>query len=873
MKKTALRLSPKREQLLEEARARLLHQQQLLKSDFLAGGDAAGLLARYAGVIDALLALMYKASPGASDVAVLAVGGYGRRELYPYSDIDILFLYDKKNEKAAAATAEFILYLLWDLGLTVGQAHRTIDETLVLARDDTGIRTTLLDARLVVGERKIFDRFQSRFEKEIRQSDVLSFVEAKLAERDARHLRFGDSRYMLEPNLKEGKGGLRDVHTLWWLARYLYPIKTLKDMIALKLLTKEEYETFDDAIQFLACVRVHLHYLAGRAEERLSFDRQKALAYAMGYAHDSPNRSITRFMRRYFIAVRTVGSITRIFCALLEEEKKRKPRLSLAWLSTRKWKLGNFRLDGERLGVRTPHAFVRSPLLMLELFKVAQENDLDIHPKALQGIVRNLKRIDSHVQNDPKACAMFMDILLSPRDPEKALRRMSEAGVLGRFIPDFGRVVGQTQFNMYHVYTVDEHTLVALGMLAALEKGLMKDEFPLASDIIQRINMRRVLYLALFCHDIAKGRGGDHSQLGEKIAARLAARFGFSADEIETTAWLVRHHLLFSDTAMKRDINDPKTIADFAAKVKSPERLRLLLLLTVPDMRATNPTVWNAWKGSLFRELFARTQAALGEGESHVKAYQVGALKEELMALLPEFSHRDIDHYLEQGNPGFLTSCSVGQHAVIARMLKDSRPVMMEVAHNYARSLSDIVIATPDQHGLFSKLAGAMSLSGANIMSARIYTLKDGTAVDIFQVQNAAGEAFDKKDKLASMRQAIEEALSGRLDLAAEFLRKKSRPIRAGHVAVPIAGQVFVDNNASNLHTVIELSGQDRIGFLYQVTRAISELGLTIATAHISTYGAQASDVFYVKDIFGMKIGHENKIRQIREALLKTINN
>ena len=866
MKISALLSGGKRDQLLAESRAWLLAEQEKLKAEFLSTNDAGRLLAGHAEVVDRLLSTLMKDCPGAPSVALAAVGGYGRRELYPYSDIDILFLYHKGDEKPAAQAAEFILYILWDLGLKVGQAHRTIEDTLALAAKDTGVRTTLLDARFVAGERKIFDRLQARFEKEIRQSDMLAFVEAKLAERDARHLRFGDSRYMLEPNVKEGKGGLRDVHTLWWLARGLYPIASLHDMIGLKLLTREEYATFNDAIQFLARVRAHLHYVAGRAEERLSFDRQKALAEAMGYAHPSANRAITRFMRRYFIAVRTLGGITRIFCALLEEEKKRKPRLSLAWSPSRK--LGNFRLDGQRLNVRTPHAFVRSPALMLELFKVAQENEIDIHPAALGSIVRNLKRIDAHVQSDPKACALFLDILLSPKDPEKALRRMSEAGVLGRFIPDFGRVIGQTQFNMYHVYTVDEHTLVAIGMLSAIERGLAKEELPLASDIIHRINMRRVLYLALFCHDIAKGRGGDHSELGAILAARLSTRFGFSPDEIETASWLVRHHLLFSDTAMKRDINDPKTIADFAERVKSPERLRLLLLLTVADMRATSPIVWNAWKGALFRDLFARTMAAFGEGDAGAGTPQIEALRE---ALLPQFSADEVEHYFEQASPGFLTGCPPEQHAVILRMLKNPKPVMMHVGHHRARNLSDIVIATPDQHGLFSKLAGAMTLAGANIMNARIHTLKDGMAVDMFQVQSAAGEVFDKKDKLNAMQSLIEQALSGRLDLKAELERRKAKG-SGQRLIVPIPGQVFVDNTASNLHSVIELSGQDRPGFLYAVTRAISELGLTIATAHIATYGAQASDVFYVKDIFGMKITHDARIRQIREKLLEAIS-
>ncbi|NBO18647.1 MAG: [protein-PII] uridylyltransferase, partial [Proteobacteria bacterium] len=471
---------------------------------------------------------------------------------YPYSDLDLLFLFDPADSAEATHIAEFILYVLWDLGLKVGQAHRTVDECIELARQDFTIRTSLLDARLIEGGKTLFDHFSGRFASEILSGEALQFVEAKLTERDARHQRFGDSRYMLEPNVKEGKGGLRDLHTLWWMTRYLYPIRRMRDLVHMKLLTEEEFATFNQARQFLWRVRIHLHYQCGRAEDRITFDRQHALAVAMGYAHPSSNRAIERFMRRYFVAVRTVGSMTRVYCAILEEEKNRKPRKSLAWLWHKPWALGHFRLDGERLTVRSEQAFEQHPLLMIEIFHVAQAHGLDIHPRALQLMARSLRRIDNDLQHDARAGELFMDILLGDH-AEVTLRRMSEAGVLGRFIPDFGRIVGQTQFNMYHVYTVDEHTLVALGILHNIEKGEVNAELPLATDIVHRIKMRRVLHLALFCHDIAKGRGGDHSELGEKVAAKLAVRFGFSKQEAETTAWLVRYHLLFSNTAFKRD--------------------------------------------------------------------------------------------------------------------------------------------------------------------------------------------------------------------------------------------------------------------------------------------------------------------------------
>lgn len=844
----------------------------------MASGNAGALLAEHTALMDEILTELYvNAGKGFSGLTLVATGGYGRRELFPYSDIDILFLYAKGQEKTAARVVQAILYPLWDMDLKIGHALRSVDQTIELALTDMTIRTNLLDARFIAGNETSFRTFTTRFSKNIIAGSALKFVEAKLEERDSRHKRFGDSRYMLEPNVKEGKGGLRDLHTVWWLARYSYSIVSLKDLVAAGRLEPEEYERYTQAQDFLWRVRAHLHYLAGHAEERLTFDHQQALAVAMGYGHPSANRAITRFMRRYFITMRTVGAMTRIVCALLEDEKKRKPRKPFAWFRYTPRVLKDFALDGERLAARREEDFARHPLMMVELFHAAQQHDLDIHPRTLYWLTKQLHRLTRDVVESPKASRLFLDILLSKKSAELTLRRMSEAGVLGKLIPDFGRVIGQTQFNMYHVYTVDEHTLVAIGILHAIENGQMKQDLPLASDIIHRLQMRRVLYLALFCHDIAKGRGGDHSALGEKIAMRLAKRLGFTEAETETTAWLVRHHLLMSNTAFKRDVNDPKTIADFVAAVRSPERLKLLLVLTVADMRAVASSVWNAWKGALLRDLYARAEQAMGAGVVTVTSEHMKWLAQELKRRLPGISPAEIEAYFEQGTPGFFTSCPPAQHVVMMRMLKETYamedPLFIDTQHDYAKRSSEIMICTKDRKGLFSLLAGAIALSGANIINARIFTLKNGIAIDIFELQDASADVFDKPDKLAKMSVYIEQALSGQLDLVKAFAKRHGKFASARHRAVSQPGHVLVENNASNVCTVIEITGHDRSGFLYQVTHAISELGLSIATAHISTYGTQISDVFYVKDTFGMKVEHDTKIQQIEETLLKIVNN
>jgi [protein-PII] uridylyltransferase len=865
-----------RDDVLVVAKAWLAAEKKRLKKDFDHNGDALKLLTAHSAVIDVLIATLFTlAQKEASAVmAVAAVGGYGRRELFPYSDIDILFLHDGGDSKAVEIVAAYILYILWDIGLAVGQAHRSIDDALALARADITIRTNMLDARFITGDKDIFTRFEERFHDEIVEGSAAEFIEKKLAERDARHKRFGDSRYVLEPNIKEGKGGLRDLQTLGWLARYAYPISDLKKLVKMGLLSREEYRTFAHAREFLCKLRVHLHFMAEHAEERLTFDRQHALAVMMGYGHREPHRAVERFMRRYFAAARMVGMATRIFCALLEDEKKRAPRKRLGWLGLGAWKPGGLKLEGERLTVKNAKTFERQPLLMLDIFRVSREQDIDIHPRALQWMARSLRHINRRVQNDKRAAAIFLDILLADKDAEATLRKMSDAGVLGRYFPEFGRVTGQTQFNMYHVYTVDEHTLVAIGILHALENDERKDELPMATMVMKRIKQRRVLYLALLCHDIAKGGQGDHAELGVAITRKLAARLGFTQDEAETAGWLVRNHLLFSATALKRDLADPKTLEDFVAAVQSPERLALLFVLTVADMRAVGSSVWNAWKASLLRELFTRAEAALGSGEVQMKKPETQALRAALLKSLAGWKEDEVDTYLAQATPAYLAALNVARHAVVARMLKQAaqqeQSVLIDTHHDYERSNTEIIVATADQKALFSKLAGAMALAGANIIGAKIFTLKNDMAIDIFSVQDAAGDVFDRPDRLAKMSVYIEQVLSGELDLAEAFAeRQKAEKTRRAYAS---EGQVFIENAASNVHTLIEITGTDRPGLLYQVTNAMAEFGLSITSAHISTFGAQISDVFYVKDNFGMKITQAEKVDELQEKLLTVIS-
>ncbi|MCH9020661.1 MAG: [protein-PII] uridylyltransferase [Proteobacteria bacterium] len=815
-------------------------------------------------------------NPSAGErLAVVAVGGYGRGELAPYSDIDLLFLLPYKLTPRVEQAVEFMLYMLWDLGLKVGHATRSVRECLRRARGDMTIRTNLLEARYVCGDRPLCRELRRRFAAELVKGSGPEFVRAKLDERNQRHARMGDSRYVLEPNIKDGKGGLRDLHTLLWIAKYLYGVGDVAKLVGRGVLQAEEHARFVKAHAFLWTIRCQLHYLAGRAEERLTFDVQPEIARRTRYAERAGAKGVERFMKHYFLVAKDVGDLTRIFCAAIEAEHEGASLIRLPRLGAFRREVDGFVVERGRLTVRAEDAFARDPAAMIRLFHVADARGLDIHPWALRLITRNLKRIGAKLRADPEANRLFVEILTSRNDPETALRRMNEAGVLGRLIPDFGRVVAQMQHDMYHVYTVDEHTIFAIGILARIERGELADSLPLATGIVHEVLSRRVLYLALFLHDVAKGRGGDHSALGAEIALKLGARLDFSPEEAEQVAWLVRHHLLFSATAFQRDLDDPKTVTDFVAQVQSLERLRLLLVLTAADIRAVGPNVWNDWKGSLLRQLYGLAAEVISGGHAaEAKDERVAAAKQALTQALADWPEDAIKRHLGRLYPPYWLGFDTATHARHAETMRAAEragaPITLDTRVDRRHGVTEITLFTPDQPGLFSKVAGAMALAGASIVNARIYTTSDGMALDIFWVHDAAGGPFERADKLARLSALAEQALTGRRVPGDELARRRSLPSRAAAVFT-VEPRVLIDNNASTRHTVIEVNGRDRPGLLHDVTRALSDLAVSIVTAHVSTYGERAVDVFYVKDVFGLKIEHEAKLAKIRARLLEAL--
>jgi [protein-PII] uridylyltransferase len=812
----------------------------------------------------------------AERLAIIAVGGYGRGALAPGSDIDLLFLVPYKQTPWGESVIEAILYILWDLRQKVGHATRSVAECMRQARADMTIRTTLLEARFILGNAELFSEFRESFDREIARLDTREFVSAKLAERDARVMRAGASRYLVEPNVKEGKGGLRDLNTLFWIAKYVYRVREAKELVAAGLFTAAELSLFERCEEFLWRVRCHLHFATGRAEERLAFDVQPTIARRLGYHDRSGLSPVERFMKHYFLVAKEVGDLTAIVCAALEE-KQAKPRAIferfLQPFRRRRSRApqGDFIVDHDRISIVDADVFKRDPVNIIRLFWMADHHGLPLHPDALRAVTLSLRLIDANLRANKEANRLFLEILLSRNMTEITLRRMNETGVLGRFIPEFGKVVAMMQFNMYHHYTVDEHLLRAVGGLSDLEAGRMPEHQQLVDEILPTIVNRKVLYLGLFLHDIAKGRKEDHSLAGMEVARSLCPRLGFTPGETESVAWLVEHHLTMSSFAQSRDLSDRVTIENFAAIVQTMERLKMLFILTVCDINAVGPGVLDAWKEQLLRVLYWETEVVLGGGHSAVdRKSRVAAAKEELRAALPEWSDEEFDAYARRHYPAYWLKVDVARkvrHAALLRTMSGaSAPLATAVELDRTRGAVELTVVAPDNPRLLSIIAGGCAAGGANIVDAHIFTTADGLALDTIFFSRAFDFDEDELRRARRIADLIARALRGEV-VVSEELKARAKAVLPTD-AFSVAPEVVVDNSLSNVYTVIEVSGLDREGLLFELTNAISRLNLNIASAHIVTFGERAVDAFYVTDLTGTKIASPQRQAAIKRQLL-----
>ena len=819
---------------------------------------------------------------GGELISVAAVGGYGRGTLAPGSDIDLLFILPYKQTPWGEQITEYILYMLWDLGQKVGHAVRSVDDCIRMARSDMTVRTATLESRYLIGDEGLFTEMVTRFENDIMARTGPEFIAAKMAERDERHRQMGNTRYVVEPNVKDGKGGLRDLHTLFWIGKYFYRVKTSAELVGKGVLSASEYRLFQRAEDFLWAIRCNLHFLTGRADEKLTFDVQPDLAQRLGFADRAGMLAVERLMKRYFLVAKDVGDLTRIFCTSLEfHHAKPLDVVGRVLAPFRRGRVAirnetDFVIDSGRLNIAGPDVFERDPRNLIKAFLLAGQLDLHFHPDAIKAVRRSFRLISPELRNDRQANAWFLEILTAPRYVERILRQMNESGVLGRFVPEFGKIVALMQFNMYHHYTVDEHLIRSLGVMAQIANGGLRQELPLTHELLPHLSDTRLLYLALFLHDIAKGRPEDHSIAGARVARKFCPRLGLDEAETDTVAWLVEYHLLMSEVAQSRDIQDPETSRAFADIVQSPQRLALLMILTACDIRAVGPGVWTGWKGSLLRALYYATEPLLSGGHSQVtQGTRVKDAQAVLREGLTDWSAKEIDAYFARHYDHYWLRAEPELQIEHARMIRTADRAEEVFAGSMRvqafEGITEVSFYTPDHPRLLSLIAGACTMCDASIIGAQIFSTRDGYALDTFRLRRSFQSDEDEKVRATRIIETVKQLLQGKRQVLIDLGKVSRQNKRLKPFRLP--AQVSVSNAISEKFTVIEVMGLDRTGLLHQLTRQISDLNLTIGSAHIGTYGEKAVDVFYVTDLTGLKIDAKPRQKKIRDALLAIFTN
>ncbi|HET9123094.1 MAG TPA: [protein-PII] uridylyltransferase, partial [Acidiferrobacteraceae bacterium] len=800
-------------------------------------------------------------------LALVAVGGYGRRELHPYSDIDIMLVCERDSPAVRGCAATF-LRLLWDAGLTVGHSIRTPAECGRECRKDLTTATNVLESRQLAGD---FDLF----EKALRASTAPSiwapqkFLAGKLEEQRARYRRYDDTAYNLEPNIKEGPGGLRDLHMIAWVAHRVYGSLGLHDLVRLDILQEQEYERLKAARDILWLIRMALHGITGRREDRLGFEYQRVLANVFGY-QDQPGRlAVEQFMKQYYRTVKTIELYNEILLQTFRDStrsgRSRKPSLI-----NRRFQARNGFLEH-----RFPEVFERYPLALLEVFYLLQQHPelQGVHASTIRVLLANLHRIDAGFRDSLGARSLFMEIMRQPRGITHELRRMNAYGVLGRYIPAFGRITGQMQHDLFHVYTVDEHILFVVRNLRRFTLKEYAHEFPLASQLMQRLVKPERLYLAALFHDIAKGRGGDHSSLGREDAGVFCRHHGLSEYDTGLVCWLVDQHLLMSQTAQKQDITDPAVVEAFARLVGDRERLDCLYLLTVADMRGTSPAVWNSWKDRLLSQLHAATVRVLrrGVGVPIDKRAHAEDLRQDALKLLGSecdavgvhaFWARLNDEYFLRYEPD-----SLAWHAQVVVDAGDVRPV---VAARYDGKMggTELFVLVEDQDALFSTLTAALARAHVSVVEARIHTAAP-LALDTFMLLDHKGAPLTEPQALQQIEQDIRKALAESRRGAAPGRVRLTGPVRH----FPIPTQVhFSPAPHDSGHILLEVIAQDRPGLLNQVAQALAEAGVRLSNARIATYGERAEDLFFITSADPAHAPTAETLNQLKQKILRRLD-
>ncbi|MCM2357360.1 MAG: [protein-PII] uridylyltransferase [Geobacteraceae bacterium] len=808
-------------------------------------------------------------------LTLVAIGGYGRGELNPNSDIDLMFLHSGKAPQRIENIAQKLLYFLWDMRLDVGYSVRTPADCLEMAKSDMTVKTALLDSRFLVGSQQLYGTFQKLLFTQILAKGSDAFIREKLDELKKRREKYGASVYILEPNIKEGEGALRDLHTALWVAKIKYKINQPRELIIKGVLSEEELASYANSLSYLWRIRNELHYLAGRKNDQLTFDAQIKLASFFGYEDRGKSLAVEEFMRDYYLHATRVEhfSSSLISRCVVREEGASK---LLGYFIRRPVGEGFYVIKGE-LVIPDESIIEKEPARLMKIFEYAQKHGVSLNIKVKSLIRRSLDLVHDKFRRNKEVNASFFNILRADKGVAETLRLMHHLEFLNRFIPEFERIYCKVQHDLYHIYTVDVHSLFAVEEIIRLQHGEHKKELPLLTRLANEVDKRELLLLAVMLHDIGKGEGGGHADIGAALIPTMARRMGLSREDTERLQFLLRNHILMAHIAQRRDLHDERMIIQFARQLGKSENLKMLYLLTYADIKGVGPDVWTEWKALLLQELYEKAFQVLERGDFRLEASseRVKKVKRKVLEILEdEFPAAQVKEELKALTTRHLLSNQpqvLAEHVRILLALGDSK-IIMRVAHEIDRGYSNFTICTLDVPGLFSMITGVMAANGFNILGAQIHTSTNGKALDVLQVNSPQGFVITDESRWQRLQEDMRQVLEGKVRVTA-LVEKKQRPTLLIEKPKPrFPSRVEIDNEVSEDYTVIDIYTHDKVGLLYRITSTLTDLGLYIGVSKISTKVDQVADVFYVKDIFGHKVTSPDKLAEIRERLLKAIN-
>jgi [protein-PII] uridylyltransferase len=867
----AERADRKRRLRLELLRQHLSSNVNFLRAAHLGGASGQQSVQAYAAFMDGFLVTLFRLAvhdarhEGTAPVPIVlvALGGYGRGELHPLSDLDLLLLYDGEMGPHIQRVTQGLLYTLWDLGLQVGHAVRSLPDCVAMARTDFTSRTSMQQARYLVGDRRLFNRFRKVLAENVYRKDFAQFLETALAERDQRYRKFGGSPYMGEPNVKESAGGLRDIHTAMWLASTKFGTRTLQELKDKRLITDREQKMADAALTFLWRVRNELHFISGHKNDVLGREIQPQIAKNFGYVGDDMSLAVEKFMRDYYLHARVIHRVSKRLIARCRETLSR-PRPVQRRLRQEALADGLYVLDGQlHLVEPDGRAFREDPTRLMKVFWHSHRLGLELGVDVERALDDSLDLVDEAFQRSAEVRDLFLAICRNWGRTALTLGEMHELGLLGRYLPEWGALTCLVQYDVYHKFTADQHSLLAVENLEALAPGQSAESEGIA-EVLNELARPDLLMLGMLLHDIGKGKGHGHVAKGIPLIQALTARLGLPAEDADAVILLVAHHLTLSHTAQRRDIDDPKTVTSLAEVVGNPERLRMLYLLTFADMRAVGPGVMTGWMARILWELFTRTLARLTGGrlERPSREKVVERVVGEMRG-----ARSGVVAHLAMMSDRYLTTTSAQRIAAHLRLVErlEEDVVATELFHHPDLDSSELVIVTKDVPGLFALIAGTLAAEGINILSAQIHTRADGIALDTFQVNDPFGEAVTEDARWRRTLGALRRVLVGEQTVEELMAARRSGRPAATTVAGP--PKITVDNQLSDTHTVVEVKCPDRVGLLYLITRTFQALGLDIGSARIATEIEQAYDTFYVTDHQGRRLEDPVQMDRLRDAL------